>query len=81
MGPGRGGRLLLAAAAIVTGAFAKRAYDAKVRELGRGFAAGQATRRRGVFACQRCRARFPLEAGEGVPPCPACDHPRATKVG
>ena len=44
----RGGwvvRALLAAAAIATGAFARRVHDRKVRLIGRRFAAGERTPR------------------------------------
>jgi hypothetical protein len=74
-------RLLLAGAAIVTGAFARRTYDAKVRQIGRAFQAGERTLRGGVFACEACGARFTLAAGDAVDPCRACGHPRSTKMG
>ena len=79
---GRGGRgLLLGALAILTGAFARKAYDRKVRQIGRGFAAGERSLRRGTFICGRCGARFSLSAGEAVPACRNCGHSHFTKTG
>lgn len=74
-------RLLVGGLAIVTGAFARNVYDAKVRELGRPFRAGQRTARGGEFACRRCSARFRLGAGETVPSCPSCGHSDSNKTG
>jgi hypothetical protein len=76
-----GRRLLVAGLAIVTGTFARRVYDAKVRDIGRPYAAGQRTTRGGRFTCGACGAGFRVAAGEIVPACPACANPRAFKTG
>ena len=79
---GRWGKgLLVAAAAIVTGAFATKTYDVKVRQIGRRFAAGERTLRRGRFDCARCGARVWLDAGAEVPTCAACGHTEWIKAG
>lgn len=80
----RGGwvvRALLAAAAIATGAFARRVHDRKVRLIGRRFAAGERTPRRGVFACEACGATVALGEDDLVPVCSACGSGHALKTG
>ncbi|HEY7529760.1 MAG TPA: hypothetical protein VIC56_03675 [Gemmatimonadota bacterium] len=74
-------RALLAAAAIATGAFARRVHDRKVRLIGRRFAAGEHTPRRGVFTCEACGATVALDEGEVVPACAACGSGHALKTG
>ena len=76
-----GRRLVLGGLAIVTGAFARNVYDAKVRELGRTFRAGERTARGGEFACLACGVRSRLVAGATVPACSACGHGDSTKTG
>lgn len=76
-----GGRLILAGLAILTGAFARRTYDVKVRQVGRRFEAGEHTLRGGAFACDGCGARFSLVAGDTLPACPECGGSYSTKIG
>jgi DNA-directed RNA polymerase subunit RPC12/RpoP len=73
-------RVLLASAAIATGAFARRVHDRKVRLIGRRFAAGERTPRRGGFACEGCGATVVLDEGALVPVCPACGSGHAVKT-
>lgn len=75
-----GRRLLLAGLAVVTGAYATRTYDRKVRQVGHTFRAGERTVRRGLFACDRCTARVSLEAGADVPECPSCGETLFKKI-
>jgi DNA-directed RNA polymerase subunit RPC12/RpoP len=78
---GRGGRgLILGGLAILTGAFARKAYDLKVRQIGRGFDAGERSLRRGTFRCDACGGGVSLSAGETVPACPDCGHSQFTKI-
>ncbi len=76
-----GRRLVLGGLAIVTGAFARNVYDAKVRELGRTFRAGELTTRGGEFACRACGTRFRLAGGATVPACPSCGNSDSIKTG
>lgn len=76
-----GRRLLVGGLAIVTGAFARVAYDAKVLQIGRGFQKGARTERGGHFACAACGAGVTLRAGDAVPGCPACGRSQFTKIG